>query len=187
MKNILIILFLLNLVACTSTSVKKTEPVVATTVKKDVVHRKNIVDVIKYTNFTEKQVVKTEKALDKITEVYNSKCFSNFMLKRGLIQTNGKTPSEVIKHLITKKVNAELIWYYKRFSKVHGFTQPGVKWIKLNAKYHTGTTICDEGSNIAHEASHKIGYGHDFKATKRRPYSVPYSINSAFKACCKNE
>jgi hypothetical protein len=74
---------------------------------------------------------------------------------------------------------------YKRFSKLAGYTEPGANWIKLNRKYHSGASICSEASNLKHELSHKVKYGHDYKATQTRPYSVPYSINAAFKKCCK--
>lgn len=140
--------------------------------------------VSKFTGFNKSTIEKLKKATVKIDEVFASDCFEDFMVKRNLIQTNGKSNKEVVEHLRSTQAKVELVYYYKWFSKVHGYTYPNTDKIWLNGKYHTGTTVCSEASNLAHEGSHKVGYGHDFKATKRRPYSVPYSINAAWRVCC---
>ena len=106
------------------------------------------------------------------------------MLARQLQDTHKKS-AEVVQDLRTRTVEIHLVTYYKRFSKVHGYTYPDVNKIWLNRKYHSGASLCSEASNLAHELSHKLGYGHSFKATQSRPYSVPYSINAGFTKCCK--
>jgi len=145
----------------------------------------SFVNVIKYTNFNEEEKVKASKYIPLMDNVINSKCFEEFMIARDLRKTNGKTNEEVVQHIRKSTVDIELIMYFKRFSKVAGYTEKGATWIKLNRKYHAGASFCSEASNLAHELSHKINYGHDFKATIDRPLSVPYSINAAFKSCCK--
>lgn len=129
--------------------------------------------------------IKLEAALLKRKEVLQSKCFSDFMLNRKLIQTNGLSNEEVVLALLNTPVKAEFQTYYKRFSKVYGYTYPNISTIFINKKYFDGASICSVASNQAHEISHKQGFGHDYKATTRRPYSVPYSINAAFSECCK--
>ena len=116
-------------------------------------------------------------------QVIASKCFSDFMLKRKLIQTNGKTPAEVVKDLRENPLIVPVHYYYEN-SSVVGYRQPPWPDIYFNRKFHNNYGTCATASNAAHEWSHSIGYGHDFEATARRPYSVPYSINAASTACC---
>ena len=155
-------------------------------------HKRFLV-VSKFTGFSSKTEERLKKAVIKVDEVFHSQCFEDFMVAREkgehsdkyvLHSTNGLTAKEVVQDLRTNQATVELIYYYKRFSKVHGYTYPNVNWIKLNGKYHTGTTICSEASNLGHEGSHKIKYGHSYKSNSARPFSVPYSINKAFKVCC---
>lgn len=183
MKNLLNLTMLILITACATKSVVE-KPVTPPLVEKPSL-TKSLVNVTKYTNFTDEEKAKSFLYIEKMDEVVASKCFGDFMEARELIKTNGKTNQEVIKDLRTKKVDIELIMYYKRFSTVAGYTENGATWIKLNRKYHTGASICSEASNLKHELSHKLDYGHNYNATQTRPYSVPYSINEAFKACCK--
>jgi hypothetical protein len=179
---------MITFIACTTTSVKPTKeltPVIDETILTVDKKVKSFVNVTKYTNFTEKEKVKASKYIPVMDAVINSKCFMDNMVMRELKKTNGKTNKEVVEHLRTSTVDIELIMYYKRFSKVAGYTKPSVNKIWLNRKYHSGASNCSEASNLAHELSHKIKYGHDYKATIDRPLSVPYSINAAFKSCCK--
>lgn len=116
-------------------------------------------------------------------QVIASKCFADFMAKRGLIQTNGNTPAQVVRDLRENMLQAPVHYYYEN-SSVVGYRQPPWPDIYFNRKFHDTYGTCATASNAAHEWSHSIGYGHDFEATARRPYSVPYSINAAFTACC---
>jgi len=128
---------------------------------------------------------KLNKALDKRKDVLQSSCFSDFLKNRNLIQTNELSNEEVVLSLLNTPVTAEFHTYFNRFSRVYGYTYPDTSKIFINKKYFDGASICAVASNLAHEISHKQGFGHDYKATSRRPYSVPYSINAAFSECCK--
>lgn len=183
MKSLINLIILTTLLACSTTPVN-------TPVSKEANYTndkkvKSFVNVTKYTNFTKEEKVKASKYIPLMDNVINSNCFEEFMIARDLRKTNGKTNKEVVQHIRKSTVDIELIMYFKRFSKVAGYTENGATWIKLNRKYHAGASFCSEASNLAHELSHKINYGHDFKATIDRPLSVPYSINAAFKSCCK--
>ena len=144
----------------------------------------SFVNVIK-NNFNDDEKQKAAKYIPVMDSVLKSKCFLDFMKERDIKKANGKSNEEVVAHILNSTVDIELIMYYKRFSKVHGYTLPDVNKIWLNRKYHNGASLCSEASNLAHELSHKIGYGHNYKSSVYRPFSVPYSINAGFKHCCK--
>jgi len=80
-------------------------------------------------------------------------------------------------------IEIELDDYYKRFGSAVGYTYPSVKTIFVNTKYFDSFSNRDAGSNIAHEVMHKLGADHDFKATARRPYSIPYLMNTIYEQC----
>jgi len=142
----------------------------------------DFIKVLKH-NFNEKQFKKLNKDLPIMNEVLASKCFRTFMENRDLIQTNGKSPKEIVNHIRKSQIGIELKSYYKWKGAV-GYTYPNTKKIWMNSYHHRNFNSCRSASNLAHEGSHKLGYGHDYYKTARRPYSVPYSINAAFKACC---
>lgn len=118
-------------------------------------------------------------------EVMNSQCFADFMQKRRLVQTNGKTPAQVVSDLRENNLEAPVHYYYEE-SNVVGYRNPPKPDIYFNRYFHNNYGVCATASNAAHEWSHSIGYDHDYEPTARRPYSVPYSINAAFTACCPN-
>lgn len=197
MKNLIILIAaLISLNACAmggKPAPKPVEPVKVETPETSV-SSVDLVTVKKFTGFYKSEIEKAWEYIPKMNETIGSKCFEDFFVAREagkhsskykLHSTNGKSAKEVVKHLRSSNVEIELITYYKKWSKVAGYTYPNVNKIWLNRKYHSGASLCSEGSNLAHELSHKLGYGHAYKATYDRPYTVPYSINAAFKACCK--
>lgn len=144
----------------------------------------DFVEIVKH-NFSDAQKAKLAEFLPVMNKTMAGQCFGDFMLERKLVQANGKSNKEVLEHLRSSKVKVELISYWS-LSGTIGYTYPDVNKIWLNNRIQSGFTPCESASNLAHEASHKIGYGHDFYATDRRPYSVPYSINAAFNKCCND-
>jgi hypothetical protein len=184
MKNILRLGFILVLAyGCASKAPVKTE---LTNIISNETKEVNFVKVLSTKGFTEKEEQKLLEYIPVMNNTIASECFDNFIQARpGLHSTQNKSAAEVVQHLRTSTVEIHLITYYKRFSRVHGYTYPNVNKVWLNRKYHAGASLCSEASNLAHELSHKLGYTHSYKASKIRPFSVPYSINAAFKACCK--
>ena len=73
-------------------------------------------------------------------------------------------------------------WYQSK--NVVGYTSANDPVIYLNKAFR-GKSWNDwaEASNLFHETMHKIGFEHDFKATERRPYSVPYLANRVIEKC----
>ena len=61
---------------------------------------------------------------------------------------------------------------------VLGWTYPSIKKFYLNSRYLDARSDSGIVGTICHENSHKLGFGHDFKATARRPYSIPYVLGT---------
>lgn len=128
------------------------------------------------------------QASDKVRETVASQCFQDFISKRPMIQTNGKTPSEVASHVRSLTGIITVSMYYKRWSSAVAYRQPPEMKINLNRSFFTPLkTPCEWASTMAHEGlGHALGsYEHSFKPTKDRDLSVPYSMNRAFEFCCK--
>lgn len=201
MKKMYFLLILVFLASCASVKPVKVEikpngDVIATDVTDsevgnidevettEVIEDNELFKVSKFVNFTKKEISDFYRVTKKHDETLNSVCFESFMLKRGLRKTNGKSHSEVIKHLRTEKPILEFENYWS-LKGVVGYTYPNSKRIWMNKRLHRKMSDCSRAGNIGHERSHKLNYGHSFKYHSKRPYSVPYSINAAFKSCCK--
>ncbi len=139
---------------------------------------------IPYIGYTreEKEVLVIAEKLS--NDLIQGECFRNFMVSRPLIDTENRIPYEVVEHLRTTNLMVPVVMYSNYFSNVVGYRQPPSPTIYTNRKYHAGSTACSRASNLTHEWSHVVGYGHSFDANSRRPFSVPYSINEAFRVCC---
>lgn len=138
-----------------------------------------------FSNFSEKYKQEFLLAVEKANTTLKTKCFSDFMLNRKMIMTNGLTNQQVVDVLQSTYQEMGLV-SYRKWGSVRGYTTPTSEKIWVNAKFYIGSKSCDKASNLAHEiSSHKNGFGHTFYANKQRPFSVPYSVNEAFKVCCK--
>lgn len=121
-------------------------------------------------------------------------CFSEYFTstkyRSQLVQTNGLDRAGVVASLRSGTVkDIPIIFYWptwKQSKNVIGYTYPDQPEIYLNRSFRSGSdwSACSEISNELHEATHKLGYEHDFKATARRPYSVPYTAGAAIMHCC---
>jgi hypothetical protein len=136
------------------------------------------ITITEFTNHTEKEKIRNTKAIERIIETVSGQCFKDVMLKRPLIQTNGRTNAQVIEHILKADVTVRLEMYRNRLKKTVGYTYANTNKIWANRKYHDNFDPCDACSNFAH------GYGHDDKPSKSRPFSVPYSLNVAIEKCC---
>jgi uncharacterized protein YjaZ len=143
-----------------------------------------MLNVVKFINHTSEEIKRNKTAVEKVHEVVKSDCFENVIMSRELIQTGGLSNKQVVEKIRNSSFDMSLEMYRRNFSRVNGYTYPNSKNVWLNRKYHSGASICAVASNLAHEYSHKIGFSHDYKPNKSRPYSTPYSINYAFEVCC---
>jgi len=94
-----------------------------------------------------------------------------------LDQTNGQTAEEVVATIRTYLVSATIEYYYED-TDIIGYRNEGESVIWCNRKFHDDYSILDESSNVGHEATHLMGYFHDFDYTDRRPFSVCYRFNA---------
>lgn len=147
-----------------------------------------------YSTPQEREIITQAGAL--VNQTIQSKCFADFMGNRKLIQTEGRSVKEVVAHLqgLTSDVPVEMYYRCMRSWKCPfgttavAYREPPSPTIHLNrAVYWNGLPLCEWASVMAHEgAGHSAGeYGHDFNWSPSRDFSVPYSINAAFTACCK--
>lgn len=143
----------------------------------------------------------------KANETVQKGCFAYHMYTRDLTWTGGLTNQEVVSSLQDSRLTV-LVHYYNGYKTtppmypvdaefelaefsfvdqcdgVIGYRNVGAPDIYLNRCYHKNYTKCQASSNITHEWSHSLGYGHPVEDSYERQHSVPYSINFAFKQCC---
>lgn len=145
---------------------------------------------------TKDEVAFLAKAEKKMNEVIQSKAFFDFMLNRNLVDTNGKTPREVAAHLqgISGTINVK--YYFTKMksrfnpfgTSVVAYRKPPSNDININRAYYdpSYSSVCEFAGTLAHESvCHSLGgYDHDYYDTTERPFSVCYSINTAFEKLC---
>lgn len=142
---------------------------------------------------------KVSQAVELLTEVLNSQEFKNGVIHykyQGKEQfanntLNGKTVgNQVVYQTILAgrenyastddhTVDLNLILYtppWYKPSNVVGYTYPNSKSIWMNSKFFNQFSAAQVAGNMAHEWLHKLGFGHDYNSTSRRPYSVPYAV-----------
>jgi hypothetical protein len=144
-------------------------------------------------NFNESQIIKMNKAIEKIKIVINSTEFKDRVLAHTykgevtFVQNDGLTNLEVYEKIMTgaeslnlvrdQEMDIDVTMYYKNNSTV-GYTYPSTPRTWVNSKFFNKYTHSQVAKNVVHEWTHKVGFGHDFKRTSRRPYSVPYAVGS---------
>jgi hypothetical protein len=195
MKNLMIVMLLI-LSSCKSAPVV-TPPIISPTPSPIVAEVHGYVDFEPRDYYTTPaQRVKIYSAGKKMNEVVQSQCFYDFMSKRKLIQTNGKSPEEVAKHLQSLRGLIPVEMYSPGvFSSAVAYRSPPSLAIHLSYNYFTvDMDDCDWAATMGHESlGHSLGeYDHDYKWNLARSYSVPYSIGGAdqsqggdaFDLCC---
>lgn len=147
-----------------------------------------------YTTVQERAIIK--KAGDLVNETMRSDCVQKFIRNRKMIDTEGRTSDQVMDHLLSLTSEVPVKMYYRCMrnwkcpfgTSAVAYRQPPQPDINLNqAVYWSGLPLCEWASVMAHEGyGHSAGeYGHDYEWSPSREFSVPYSLNHAFTACCK--
>jgi hypothetical protein len=146
---------------------------------------------VEYYSTKEERVI-IAKAGKLANQVFQSECFKEFISKRKMIQTEGRSSPEAAAHLQSLAGVVPVVMYYRRMgflgTSAVAFREPPSKTINLNrAHFWSGLPLCEWASTMGHESiGHSLGeYGHDYRWSASRDFSVPYSINAAFEACCK--
>ena len=126
------------------------------------------------------------------TRVIADKCMDEAWASfKRIEQSNGLDGAGIVKHIRSSGIkDIPIIFYWPSFwqsKKVIGYTYSGSPEIYLNRTFRTSNkwSVWAELSNAFHELLHKLGFGHDSKATARRPFSVPYLGNRAIEYCEK--
>lgn len=147
-----------------------------------------------YTTLAERAfIVKVGK---KTNEVKSTDCVYNFISKRKMIQTNGKTSQQVADDIrnLTGIVPVE---FYHAFNSARAFRNAGDPTIHINRRWiGVNSDVCEVAATFIHESLHALKeYDHDYKWSPSREFSVPYSADHAFASepysgsdsggCCK--
>ncbi len=140
-------------------------------------------------NYTPAMQAKLEKAIRLMEVVLNSKALHDkidaftYKNKQQFSDNRGQTNEQIYDSIretneggtqngidYTADFNHRL--YYKRFTKVVGYTYFGDTWINSNTKYVNGYDEADLAGHLSHEWTHLMGYQH----VQTFPYSVPYAV-----------
>lgn len=144
--------------------------------------------------FDQESLKKLQKAFEVLEKVVNSEEFKdrviNFKNTRGerkFASNNGLTNEEIYAQFMEGRetlqpntpdeMNFYLRLYYKRWTRVVGYTSPTTNVINVNWKFFSGFTPADVAGNLAHEWTHKIGFDHK-SATEHdsAPYAIGYIV-----------
>lgn len=148
-------------------------------------------------NFSNQQYNKLMQAKELVEMIINSAAFKSRVLSfssngvQGFVQNNGMSNQQIFDYLMSgaEKYPAQTVadhfmdydlvlykpkWYQSK--KVLGYTSQDTSIIHINKKFFSDAEINQIAMNLVHEWTHKMGFGHDFKRTARRPSSVPYGI-----------
>lgn len=143
-------------------------------------------------NFSESNAKRMHKLFDVAQKVVNSEKFKTRIIgayydgKPQFVQNNGLTNEQIYEVLMKgAELDSEVdyIWQmditYERGSRgVLGWTYTTTKRIWFNSRYFANREDSGIVGTICHEQAHKLGFSHDYKATARRPYSVPYAVGT---------
>lgn len=120
---------------------------------------------------------KGERAFASNKGLTNEQIYAQFMDGRETLQQN--TPGEM---------NFFLSLYYKRYSKVIGWTNGNINTININWKFFKGFKHHDVAGNLAHEWTHKIGFDHKSAAEHdSAPYAIGYIVREMGARALKGE
>jgi hypothetical protein len=146
---------------------------------------------LEFENFTQVQESKILDAAELIKQVVASEEFKQAVLnhrwqgKKQFANNNGLSNRAIYKRIleaseglnrgIDNTMNLQVVGYHAQ-NQVVGYTYPNVLTVWMNKKFLIGRQPHEVTVNMMHEWLHKLGFGHAFKATPERPYSVPYAV-----------
>ncbi len=149
--------------------------------------------------FTNAQKTKIDQAILLLEKVVNSYEFKDKVLNHQYQGQRKFASSELSNEAIYAKImagkeqlslvedntlNLEIRPYYS-WRSVVAYTTKQSHLVYFNTKFLNYYSPHDVAKTLMHEWLHKIGFEHDFSATNRRPYSVPYGIGEIVKTLAK--
>lgn len=148
-------------------------------------------------SYRQEEFFRTDSALRRAAEVMNGGRFRERVLNfehdgiPAFVDNNGLSNQEILEAIY----RAEEVGYAGEtgVGEIHhdvidiafctwrsaiGFTSPGTEWITTYRCKYNRLSDASLAGHLVHEWLHKLGFGHDFRRTPTRPYSVPYAIGS---------
>lgn len=83
--------------------------------------------------------------------------------------------AETLSRSVDNELDIDITLYFSNNSVV-GYTYPSSNRIWVNNKFFAQYSFGKVAGNVAHEWTHKLGFGHDASRTASRAYSVPYAV-----------
>lgn len=123
--------------------------------------------------------------------------FKNTQGERSFASNKGMTNEEIYEHFMEGRedlqpetageMNFYLKQYYRPWSRVIGWTTPTTNVININWKFFKNYQPHEVASNLAHEWTHKMGFGHkSAKEHDSAPYAIGYIVGDIAKRVLKN-
>lgn len=154
---------------------------------------------IKHLNYTVQQEKKLLESASLLEKIFNSLEYKNEVInftyknEKKFHENLGKTNLEIYEHLmlgseilmpvIDREMDLTVKMYYS-FRSTVGYTYPNIMTVYTNRRFHNGFTPCQIASNLAHEWTHKMGYGHSKRWNYDRDFTVPYGHNKIIEKLC---
>ena len=142
-------------------------------------------------NFTDKEILKHEKAVEEAYIVLNSQRFKEKFLTTKLTNTEGLSNFQIYEKLMSgydelvkqedRSIDVYVEMYYKN-NKVVGWTTPSSERTYLNRKFFQNFDTADIACNLVHEYLHKVGFDHN---SAKEHTSVPYAIGYLVEECIR--
>jgi hypothetical protein len=138
------------------------------------------------------KVVNTEEFKERIVNFKNSKGQRAFASNKGLsneqIYAQFMDGRETLQPNTPGEMNFYLKLYYKRYSKVIGWTNGNINTIHINWKYFKTNKVNSVAANLAHEWVHKLGFDHTSAAEHdSAPYAIGYIVGEMAQRYLKGE
>jgi hypothetical protein len=145
------------------------------------------------TGYSAAERAKLDRAMVKLGAVLSSREFRDAVLNHTYAGKPGfandeRAPAEIYaviraaKERYTDAADGEvdlnlslrsLSWFQRG---VVGYTSEDSDTITTNRRFFSGFDESEVAGHLGHEWLHTLGFEHDFKATARRPFSVPYAL-----------
>lgn len=153
---------------------------------------------IKTRNFTKKEIARLDEAKALLQMIVNHQLFKQELLRADFSgetsDWKNKTNQEIYDHFMNGAETLQpesngqadidlTIFNPKPWTSTVGYTYRNTVRQWINRKFFWSLKIWGVMGNIVHEWGHKLGFQHDYKRTKRRPFSICYQLNAIIKYC----
>ena len=174
---------------CTKSIIKDPVPVIEPVIVEPILDAevKNRVELLCDATCTKEESLQSVIIADKVSEVIFGKCFESYFMAKQSFYFSKDTGAQVVAKLKTKPLKLGLTYFVKKRNLftgniVVGFENGDGK-IHANRVAWSSMPLKDKVSNVAHELTHFVGYGHNGNSPTGNGESVPYQANRAVESC----